>query len=70
MKRILLHIKITLPALFINAMTLSHTSFAMYFGLGNLYSGSSEIYELLVCLNFVLESTNAKQIIIIFWRFS
>ena len=37
--------------LHVKDVTLSNTSFAIYFTLGNLYSGSSDIYVLLVSLN-------------------
>ena len=36
-------IRIVLPALFIKAKTFSATSFTIYFKLGTLYSGSSDI---------------------------
>ena len=42
--------KMIVPALLINAITLSNTSLATYLAFGNLYSGNSDIYVLLVFL--------------------
>ena len=58
------HKKIVVPALFIKAKTLFVVSFNTYFKLGNLYSGSSEIYVLDVPLNTIFFINNALTIII------